>query len=65
MNPPLVITETEAAAYTGFSRYQLRKWRRAGLLKPLAIEGVYVWYRRGDLEEFVAEMEVRTDGAQG
>ena len=58
MTTPLLMTEIEAAAYVGVSRWTLAKWRKAGrvpVVKPdPAKERVY--YRTADLDEYVARM---------
>lgn len=56
MSAPLVMHEKEAALYVGVSRRKLRQWREEGRLPRLDLGDRYVWYRRADLERFIAEL---------
>lgn len=63
MTAPLLMTEIEAAAYVGVSRWTLAKWRKAGKVPAVKPDPTKerVYYRRADLERMVEEMaEVAT-----
>lgn len=58
--------ETEAAAYILVSTYTLRRWRRLGHIdgrcapSPKAYKlGCHIWYKRSDLEEWIATGQIK------